>query len=658
MVRAPEPRAWRVLHGRTLADKLATEADLAWDRAIPEAPGRGDGWGLPPRGARVRAVFPSPNAVDRAEVRGTVLHFFANHELLALELLAAAILRFPDTPLPFRLGLEGILEDEQRHLAAYVHRMGATGVTLGEVPMNRYFWDALSGVDDPRRFLAGLALTFEQANLDFAARWAGAFRAAGDEVTARVLDGVLEDEIRHVRHGLSWFQRWTPPGGSLWDDVLSALPAPLTPARAKADPMLRAPRERAGFDADYLDRLAVFAASKGRPPLVHLFVPDVESEVARGSAVEDPTTAGIAADLAGVLLFLVKRDDVAVLPRLPSVAFLAELARAGVTLPEIVPDLASLEGRTLGGFAPWGWGPAVAARLGPLDAGARWEPPWRALYEKSWSVQQLAAWPDLCDPAVVGVACADLASVDAATAEFGPSVVWKAPLGTAGRGARRPSDPDARAWVAAVLAGQGAVVVEPWLDRVADVSLQFDVRADGSVHTYPWAFFLTNARGGYLGAVLGRQLVGADAALRRVAGGFADVLGEVARRLGREMAARGYVGPAGLDALVWRDGEALRLKPLVELNPRVTMGRVALAVGARVRAAGPARWLHLSRAAIRRRGHPSFARLAEAARGACPVIVEDGRVTEGIWFTTDPDAARERVTLAAVGERALRWIDG
>ena len=649
--------AWarRVLTGTTLADKLAPpvaarEGDArAPSDALPDVPGRPAGLALPPRGATVRSAFPAEATLHQPESRGRALHFFANHELLALELIALALVRFPEAPAAFRRGLVNIAADEQRHLASYLARLEAVGVRFGDLPVNRYFWDALAGAD-PLPLVAGLSLTFEQANLDYAAYYAAAFRRVGDDDTAAVLDEVLADEIRHVKHGLAWFDTWRDPTVSRWDAWVAALPPPLTPARAKGIRFFREPRVAAGFDADTITRLEGHGASKGRAPRVFSFHPEVEGEVAGLPAT--PTGARIARDLASLMVFLSGKDDVVLVPRAPTPPFLAELARAGFPPPEVVEGgPAALRGRPIAELKPWGWSPAVAEALAPLaEGGARWDPRWRALYEKGWSAARLAERPDLCDPAVVGVVCRSRADVDRVTT--GASV-YKAPLGTAGRGMRRASDPGAAAWAEAVIAAQGSVVVEPWLDRVIDLSLQFDVGADGRVTTDGWGRFLTDARGRYRGAVLGDVLRDQPGDVKRLLAEQGDRLGLAAKHLGAAMAAAGFAGPAGLDALVYRaPGGALALKPIVELNPRVTMGRVARAIGRRVRRDRVGLWTQVSRDEVRAAGFGGLAAWAESVGARAPLRVEGepALLGGGALFTTDPARAERIVTVLVVGD--------
>ena len=157
-----------------------------------------------------RVNFPTRAQLNTESMRGRALHFFANHELLALELMALALLRFPDAPPKFRRTLVATMRDEQKHMRLYMKRMAELGVELGEMPMNRFFWTAVSEVTCLSDFVARMSLTFEQANLDFALHYQNLFVDIGDHKTASIMGQVLEDEVRHVKHGLTYFQKWRP----------------------------------------------------------------------------------------------------------------------------------------------------------------------------------------------------------------------------------------------------------------------------------------------------------------------------------------------------------------------------------------------------------------------------------------------------------------
>lgn len=622
--------ALRVLHGTSLDDKLAGASGLTDDSPgepieTPSSPGR------PPRLAlrdpRARVPFPRESRLDDPEARGIVLHFFANHELLALELMALALLRFPQADPGFRRGLAAIMAEEQAHLRLYLERMRESGVEFGDVPVNAWFWDCLAGVADPAAFVAGLSLTFEQANLDFAAHYAEAFRAVGDEETARVLDRVLADEIGHVAHGARWFRRFTLPR-DFWESWVGALPAPLTPARAKGIGFRRQPRRAAGLDEATIDRIEVWSSSRGRRPVWYRFDPEVESQMAG----LPPSAAGhvVASDLDLLPMVLAGRDDIVQVRRMPGVEHLRRLAEAGFEIPEFVE---ALDGRAWGGFAPWGLSPEVCAEIAP-HGGPAWRPEWRRLFSKAFAAEvrrRLPTGPRLAPPEDLGVVCESVEAVREAIEQLGPRpYVLKAPFSTAGRDRRREWDP---AWVEQTLASQGAVLVEPWLDRLLDLSVQGQ---NGRLS--PWMRFFTSPAGQYRGTWLGPVGQGLPTELRRFL--YADgrdprwidrVLGEVARAL--EPALEGFPSSFGIDAMIYRREDGPRLMPLLELNPRITMGRIAASLRSHVVSGLPARFDLLP---------PSRVRARKVRR-------EEGLIVDGVLPLTDPEKARRFVAVLSVG---------
>ena len=297
--------AEQVLFATTLEEKLRCPAVITDERpgpafVAPAAPGRPAGLRFKPQGTG-KAEFPGTNQLEDAAERGRLLHFFANHELLATELMALVLLRFPDAPTAFRRGVLQTLRDEQEHTRLYLARMAACGIGFGELPVSGYFWRSVAPMTSPLDFVAGLSLTFEQANLDFARHFARGFAAVGDADSAALLDRIHRDEIAHVAHGLKWFRRWKNPAESDWDAFCRVLKFPLSPQRAKGVSLNVEGRRAAGLDAVFIAELDVYSASKGRTPGVFVFNPFAEGFIAHGPTFTPvKAQAQLALDLANL----------------------------------------------------------------------------------------------------------------------------------------------------------------------------------------------------------------------------------------------------------------------------------------------------------------------------------------------------------------------
>ena len=673
--------AEQVLFGATLDDKLVdpstlTDRDPGVAIVRPTLPGR-------PRELRLDGPersykFPGLTRDCSEETRGRALHFFANHELLAIELMALFLLRFPQAPPAFRRAVAATIREEQEHMRLYQGRMSALGVAFGEVPVSSFFWDCLADMTGPEQYLAGLSLTLEQANLDYALHYQRRFAEMGDLETAAVLKTVLDDEIGHVSLGVNWMEALRAEGDnrSLWDRYRAALPAPLTPARGRGPELSREVRVAAGLDDDFIDHVTVFGHSKGRPPYIYLFNPTAEASFVDGfrSSQVPKHIRQLATDLDTLPMFLAGADDVVVTSSPPRLEFLSMLTGLGFALPEFwsqpVDDLAE---RRLGGLRPWGWSPDAATRLEPLrdQLGSGWPgEPSSEVFTKAWSAASLAEWVErqsddwVCPQSVVGQAFTNPHSALARArvlAGDGRIAVIKATLGTAGRGLLRyRGDRDEErvaGWVTRTVREQGACVVEPWLDGVVDLSVQIDVAEDGRVSVLGVTRFTTSGRGQYLGTALGSPLRGLGEGVRRFVIGpgrgkwrVFQHLEAVARWVGERLFLAGHRGPAGIDALVYRDhNRALRLKPIVEVNPRFTMGHLALAIGKKLhrRQQGTMRVIGLQEAT-----KAGFDCLGDyvASLGDVPTGVLRDSVVDGVVPLTDPVGARRAVMVLVAGE--------
>ncbi|HWN95110.1 MAG TPA: DUF455 family protein, partial [Methylomirabilota bacterium] len=370
--------AKQVLFAVTLEEKLRCPAVITDERPgpamlAPHAPGRPAELQFKAKESG-QAEFPGVRRLEQERERGRLLHFFANHELLATELMALVLLRFPDAPTAFRRGVLQTLRDEQEHTRLYIERMAACGIQFGELPVSGYFWRAVSSMENPMDYVAGLSLTFEQANLDFTRHFARGFEAVGDHESARLLERIYRDEIGHVAYGLKWFRRWKNPGESDWDAFCRQLKFPLSPQRAKGFAINAEGRRAAGLDPQFIAELDVYSHSKGRTPSVFVFNPFAEGRIAQGrSFTPVKHQVQLARDLANLPQFLGRRDDIVLVPQRPSVEFLSGIKQAGFALPEFVElkngridPKSSVVRRKLGKLRPWAWGPDSVELLGPL----------------------------------------------------------------------------------------------------------------------------------------------------------------------------------------------------------------------------------------------------------------------------------------------------
>lgn len=222
-----------ILNNQDLSSKLIDIHSLEFDDFLFEIPT------LPAREEKIKfskknAKFPKGNLFER-EKKAMALHSFANHELLAVEMMACAMAIYPhNTPelKKFKMGVLNSLKDEQKHFKLYEKELNNLGFEFGDFEINDFFWKQMKNLKTPSHYLATMALTFEAANLDFAFYFEKVFRDMEDHETADVLKVVLKDEISHVGFGVYYLQKWRDDK-SLWDYYCDHLPYPISPARSK-----------------------------------------------------------------------------------------------------------------------------------------------------------------------------------------------------------------------------------------------------------------------------------------------------------------------------------------------------------------------------------------------------------------------------------------
>lgn len=118
------------------------------------------------------------------------------------------------------------------------------------------------------------------------------------------------------------------------------------------------------------------------------------------------------------------------------------------------------------------------------------------------------------------------------------------------------------------------LIAEPWVVRKLDFSTQWIIDPDQSIAYLGSTILLSDEKGRYLGTQVGHeeQLFGSYFAKLHIHK-------EIAMRVLKKMAAIGFFGNVGIDAMIWGNDV---LHPIVEINARKTMGWVALQIAKRL----------------------------------------------------------------------------
>ena len=126
----------------------------------------------------------------------------------------------------------------------------------------------------------------------------------------------------------------------------------------------------------------------------------------------------------------------------------------------------------------------------------------------------------------------------------------------------------------------------------------------------------------------------------------------------RQLARVGFHGPLGIDAMIYRTADgALAHRPVVELNPRTTMGRVAWELGRQVVKGEKMRFQILTGRHLRRSGCRTWPELVAQCQERVPLVLETyqnghTRLRAGCLPLNDPNHVRQFLAVLHVGTQA------
>ena len=237
----------------------------------------------------------------------------------------------------------------------------------------------------------------------------------------------------------------------------------------------------------------------------------------------------------------------------------------------------------------------LKALIGQSKSKLKWRESYKELFSKKWSLNlnrslntSEFSWNE--EDASLGIFCVTLEEVKSTFESFSKNTAnplcVKTPFGASGRNIMRFPDglinENQLGRIQNLLKKQGGLIVEPWLERVADFSLHFEMQ--DKLKFVGVSRLINDEHGQYSSTLFGRY----ENALseeelsylhKTFNGGLVEYSKKLIPFLEAELKEYDYTGPLGIDSFLYRGrmGE-LKFRPVVEVNFRYTMGRVALAM--------------------------------------------------------------------------------
>ena len=249
---ADDPRSKVRLARATARARRRGDLTHRFDMAMPDQPARP---------ARPELLPPSqmPKRGRGGSERGraAMLHALAHVEYSAIDLAFDVAGRFGALfPRRFVDDWLSVGADEAMHFAILDRRLRRLGGGYGTLPAHAGLWEAAAATaHDAAARLAVVPMVLEARGLDVTPATVARFEAAGDPVSARILDRIYTDEIRHVGFGAAWFGDLGANQGispaACWQQLVR------THFRGQLKPPFNdSARARAGLTRDFYEPLA------------------------------------------------------------------------------------------------------------------------------------------------------------------------------------------------------------------------------------------------------------------------------------------------------------------------------------------------------------------------------------------------------------------
>ena len=207
-----ETRAKAMAARRVARDWRLGRLDWRFGSQMPDRPT----W---PAGLELIAPNRMPKRGRGGSLRNRIAlwHSLAHIEFVAIDLALDMAGRFGVEMGPaFVTDFLSIAADEAMHFALIDRHLASLGSHYGALPVHDGLWEAAHETrHDVSARLAVVPMVLEARGLDVTPGMLERVRAAGDETGARILERILDDEIRHVAIGTKHFHETSLARGEL-----------------------------------------------------------------------------------------------------------------------------------------------------------------------------------------------------------------------------------------------------------------------------------------------------------------------------------------------------------------------------------------------------------------------------------------------------------
>ncbi len=336
---------------------------------------------------------------------------------------------------------------------------------------------------------------------------------------------------------------------------------------------------------------------------IYLFNPTCEYAVANGNTSWQPNRIlqKMEADLATLPMFFADSHDQILVDNLPSNEFITQFEKIAFCVPEFIlkksiQNPVDIQKQTFNKLKPWGWSPAAHKLLSPLkpfcseefrsSPVANWKTEHRGLFSKKFAIEILKELRT-SSPSDTFITNDLVPEICTQKEQFKYLILrWeklmvKAPWSSSGRGLQPVTKTPVHEKVWEKLLGivneQGFAIVEPFLDKAADLAFQFEVKK-GKISFLGISNFSTDKKGQYQGNFLNGL---PDSYSNEIKGFMAQapkiIIEPLIKTLEKSKLAELYEGNFGVDTLIFRDkNNQLKINPCLEINLRQNMGLLSL----------------------------------------------------------------------------------